>query len=85
MIYDNATTPDKTYALEEGSVHVGTECTACEALLGLPQPTGPGTFGYFGDTLDRTYDFMTEWLNARDHDRDGDHDHHDHDRDRDDR
>ena len=65
VIYDNATTPDKTYALEEGSVHGGGECTACEAILGLPQPSGPGTFGYFGDTLTRTYDFMTEWLNAR--------------------
>ncbi|HEY6184863.1 MAG TPA: hypothetical protein VIW67_21650 [Terriglobales bacterium] len=65
IIYDNATTPDKTYALEEGAVHGGTECTACEALLGLPQPSGPGTFGYFGDTFTRTFDFMAEWLNAR--------------------
>jgi hypothetical protein len=65
MIYDNATTPDKTYAIEEGSVHGGGECTACEAILGLPQPSGPGTFGYFGDTQTRTYDFMAEWLNAR--------------------
>jgi hypothetical protein len=64
-IYDNATTPDKTYAIEEGSVHGGTECTACEALLGLPQPSGPGTFGYYGDTFTRTSDFMAEWLNAR--------------------
>ncbi len=65
MIYDNARTKDKTYAIEEGSVHGGTECTACEALLGLPQPSGPGTFGYFGDTFTRTFDFLTEWLNAR--------------------
>ena len=65
MIYDNARTKDKTYAIEEGSVHGGSECTACEALLGLPQPSGPGTFGYFGDTQTRTYDFMAEWLNAR--------------------
>ena len=65
FIYDNATTPDKTYAIEEGSVHVGTECTACEAILGLPQPSGPGTFGYFGDTLTRTFDYMAEWLNTR--------------------
>lgn len=65
MIYDNAKTSDKTYAIEEGAVHGGTECTACEAILGLPQPSGPGTFGYFGDTQTRTYDFMTEWLNAR--------------------
>jgi hypothetical protein len=57
MIYDNATTPDKTYAIEEGSVHGGTECTACETLLGLPN-------GYFGDTLGRTMDFMAEWLGA---------------------
>jgi hypothetical protein len=65
MIYDNAKTSDKTYAIEEGAVHGGTECTACEAILGLSQPSGPGTFGYFGDTQTRTYDFMTEWLNAR--------------------
>jgi hypothetical protein len=63
--YDNATSLDKTYVIEEGSVHGGTECTACEALLGLPQPSGPGTFGYFGDTFTRTSDFMAEWLNAR--------------------
>jgi hypothetical protein len=59
MIYDNATaTLDKTYAIEEGSVHGGTECTACESLLGLPA-------GYFGDTLGRTMNFMAEWLAAR--------------------
>ena len=58
MIYDNATTPDKMYVIEEGAVHAGTECTACEALLGLPN-------GYFGDTLARTLDFMAEWLRAR--------------------
>ena len=59
MIFDNATaTLDKTYAIEEGAVHVGTECTACETLLGLPN-------GFFGDTLGRTMDFMAEWLSAR--------------------
>ena len=59
MIYDNATaTLDKTYAIEEGAVHGGTPCTACETLLGLPA-------GYFGDTLGRTMDFMAEWLAAR--------------------
>ena len=63
--YDNATSLDKTYVIEEGSVHGGTECTSCETLLGLPTPSGPGTFGYFGDTFTRTWDFMAEWLNAR--------------------
>jgi hypothetical protein len=63
--YDNATSLDKTYVIEEGSVHGGTDCTACETLLGLPTPSGPGTFGYFGDTFTRTWDFMAEWLNAR--------------------
>jgi hypothetical protein len=59
MIYDNATaTLDKTYAIEEGSVHGGTECTACETLLGLPA-------GFYGDTFGRTADFMAEWLSAR--------------------
>jgi len=65
MEFDNATSLDKTYVIEEGSVHGGTECTACEALLGLPQPSGPGTFGYYGDTFTRTADFWAEWLNAR--------------------
>jgi hypothetical protein len=59
MIYDNATaTLDKTYAIEEGAVHGGTECTACETLLGLPA-------GFYGDTFGRTADFMAEWLAAR--------------------
>jgi pimeloyl-ACP methyl ester carboxylesterase len=69
IIYNTARMPDKTFAIEEGSVHGGTECTACEKLLGLPQPgSGPNpnpAFGYYGDTFTRTMDFMAEWINKR--------------------
>ena len=51
-------TTDKTFAIEEGAVHGGTECTQCEQALGLP-------VGTYGDTLNRTYDFMAAWLSAR--------------------
>ena len=76
IIYQTAMMPDKTFAIEEGSVHGGTECTACETLLGLPTPapagtpgpggaTAPPTFGYYGDTFTRTMNYMAEWINLR--------------------
>jgi hypothetical protein len=58
IIFNNVKSTDKTYAIEEGSVHGGGECTACEKALGLP-------IGYFGDTNGRTYDFMDQWLSKR--------------------
>ncbi len=58
IIFDAMRSADKTYAIEEGSVHGGTECTACEQMLGLPH-------GFYGDTFTRTMNFMTLWLNAR--------------------
>jgi hypothetical protein len=58
IIYQAARMPDKTFAIEEGSIHGGTECTACEKLHGLPA-------GYYGDTFTRTMDFMAEWINQR--------------------
>ena len=58
IVYENAKSTDKTFAIEEGSVHGGTECTACEQALGLPA-------GYYGDTLNRTFDFMDTWISAR--------------------
>jgi hypothetical protein len=58
LIYDTARMPDKTYAIEEGSIHPGTECTQCEKLHGLPP-------GYYGDTFARTIDFIAEWIAKR--------------------
>jgi hypothetical protein len=56
ILFNNLTsTNDKTLAYEEGAVHGGTECTACETLLGLPA-------GYYGDTFGRSMDFYAEWL-----------------------
>jgi pimeloyl-ACP methyl ester carboxylesterase len=66
IIYDTARMRDKTFAIEEGAIHGGTECTACEKQLGLPQPAPGGTaFGYYGDTFTRTMDFMAEWIDKR--------------------
>jgi pimeloyl-ACP methyl ester carboxylesterase len=75
IIYQTAKMPDKTFAIEEGSVHGGTECTQCETQQGLPTPaptgapgpngTAPPTFGYYGDTFTRTMNFMAEWINRR--------------------
>ena len=58
MVFDAAKMADKTYAITEGSVHGGTECTACEAQEGLPN-------GYYGDTFARTMDYMSEWMRYR--------------------
>lgn len=56
IVYENAnSTTDKTFAIEEGAVHGGGPCTQCAQALGLPQD-------YFGDTNQRTYDFMDQWL-----------------------
>jgi pimeloyl-ACP methyl ester carboxylesterase len=76
IIYQTARMSDKTFAIEEGAVHGGTECTQCEALLGLPTPaptgtpgpggaTAPPTFGYYGDTFSRSMNYMAEWINDR--------------------
>jgi hypothetical protein len=58
IIYDNAFSTDKTYAIEEGSVHGGGPCTECAVARGLPPD-------WYGDTATRTYQFMAEWLAAR--------------------
>jgi hypothetical protein len=67
IIYQTARMADKTLAMEEGSVHGGTECTACEVAQGLPTPgpNGNPAFGYYGDTFGRTMDFMAEWMLKR--------------------
>ena len=67
IIYQTARMADKTFAIEEGAVHGGTECTACETARGLATP-GPGPspqYGYYGDTFGRTMDFMAEWMGSR--------------------
>ncbi len=58
IIFDNAASEDKTYAVTEGAVHAGTPCAACEQALGMP----PGSFG---DTLGRAFDFIDAWLAER--------------------
>jgi hypothetical protein len=65
IVFDAAKMADKTYAIEEGSVHGGTECTACEKQLNLAQPGSATTFGFYGDTFTRTMDYMAEWILTR--------------------
>ena len=71
MIYENASTLDKTYAIEEGAVHGGGPCAACTRLI-LNDPNLPTTTAnaYWTDPagngpLERTWNFMAEWLHAR--------------------
>ena len=45
---------DKTFAIEEGAIHGGTECTACEETARARTAGAPGgdvAFGYYGDTF----------------------------------
>ena len=64
IIFNTATTSDKTLAYEEGAVHGGTPCSAC-ALQIDPTLTSAQANAYFGDTVKRTMDFYAEWLAAR--------------------
>ncbi len=54
MAYDHAKSADKTVAFVEGATHGFTPCTACAK-----------TPGQYGDTVARTFDYVTQWLNAR--------------------
>ena len=65
IIMNAAKMNDKTFAITEGAIHGGTECTACENLLGLATPLSSSTFGYYGDTFTRTMDYMGRWIRAR--------------------
>ena len=57
IVFENATgTTDKTFAIEEGAVHGGGPCSSMRSGSGTPPAD------YFGDTNNRTYDFMDEWL-----------------------
>jgi hypothetical protein len=64
IIYDAATTLDKTIAFNEGAVHGGGPCAAC-ALQIDPTLTPAQASAYFGDTQGRNHDFYAEWLAAR--------------------
>jgi hypothetical protein len=65
IIINTAKMNDKTFAITEGAIHGGTECTACETLLGLPTPSSNSTFGYYGDTFTHTMDYMGRWIRTR--------------------
>lgn len=54
MAYDHAKSTDKTVAFVEGATHGFTPCAACAK-----------TPGQYGDTVARTFDYVTSWLNAR--------------------
>ena len=56
MIYDTATTLDKTIAFNEGAVHGGGPCAPC-ALQIDPTLTPAQANAYFGDTQGRNGDF----------------------------
>ena len=58
ILFDAATMRDKTFAIEEGSVHGGGPCVPCARALGKPDD-------YFGDTFRRTLEFTVEWIKAR--------------------
>jgi hypothetical protein len=58
IVFDNAASEDKTFAITEGSVHAGTPCSACAEALGLPTD-------HFGDTLAHAFDFIDDWIAAR--------------------
>jgi hypothetical protein len=64
IIYDTATTLDKTIAFNEGAVHGGGPCAPC-ALQIDPTLTPAQANAYFGDTQGRNGDFYAEWLAAR--------------------
>ena len=64
IIYDAATTLDKTIAFNEGAVHGGGPCAAC-ALQIDPTLTPAQADAYFGDTHGREADFYAEWLAER--------------------
>jgi len=58
IVFDNAASEDKTFAITEGSVHAGTPCGRCAEALGLPSD-------HYGDTLGHAFDFIDDWIAAR--------------------
>ena len=71
IYYNVAFSTDKTYAISEGAVHAGTPCPDCaRVILGNPNLTNAQANAYWTDPqgngpLERTYNFMAEWLAAR--------------------
>jgi hypothetical protein len=51
IIYENASSADKSIAFVEGATHGYSTCTKCEK-----------TPGQYGDTLKTTYDYIDSWL-----------------------
>jgi hypothetical protein len=71
IVYDNAISTDKTVAYSEGAVHGGGPCAQCTRIL-LNNPSLPtaAANAYWTDPagngpLERSLDFMAEWLSAR--------------------
>ena len=58
ILFDAATMKDKTFAIQEGSVHGGAACVPCAKALGKPDD-------YFGDTFRRTLEFTVQWIDKR--------------------
>ena len=58
IVFEQAKSADKTFAISEGATHGGDACAPCEQATGVPK-------GYFGDPAARTYDFVGEWLAKR--------------------
>lgn len=71
IIYDKAFSRDKTVAYSEGAVHGGTACAACtRIILNDPALGTTAANAYWTDPagngpLERSLDFMAEWLDAR--------------------
>jgi hypothetical protein len=58
IVFEQAKSADKTFAISEGATHGGDACAPCEQAMGVPK-------GHFGDPAARTYDFVGEWLAKR--------------------
>jgi hypothetical protein len=71
MYHDVAYSKDKTYAISEGAVHGGGPCSECtRVILNNPELSTAEANAYWTDPqgngpLERSFNFMTEWLSAR--------------------
>jgi len=54
VIYENAASTDKDYAMIEGAVHGGQPCVPCESFP-----------GQYSNSVENRYDYMEQWLRAR--------------------
>jgi hypothetical protein len=53
VIYENAASTDKDFAMIEGAVHGGTPCVPCESFP-----------GQYSNSVKNRYDYMEQWLRA---------------------